>query len=78
VKSFLLVLILAGLLAAALAFGLYRWFDFDEVQMSGHGFLAMGLGVGFSLLLGVGLMALVFYSNRHGHDDGPQLPPGKD
>jgi hypothetical protein len=29
----------------------------------------MVLGVGLSLALGIGLMALVFYSNRSGHDD---------
>jgi len=29
----------------------------------------MGLGTFFSLLIGCGLMALMFYSSRSGHDD---------
>jgi len=34
-----------------------------------YGWLAIAGGVLFSLLVGGGLMALVFYSNRHGYDD---------
>lgn len=33
------------------------------------GYVAIAGGVLFSLLVGGGLMALVFYSNRHGYDD---------
>ena len=36
------------------------------------GYIAMGLGIVFSLLVGCGLMALVFYSSRHGYDAPPQ------
>jgi len=43
-------------------------------QMSGHGWAALLLGVGLSLVLGIGLMALTFYSSRSGGDD----PPGID
>ena len=32
-------------------------------------YVAMAGGVVFSLLVGVGLMGLVFYSSRHGYDD---------
>ena len=34
-----------------------------------YGWVAIAGGVGFSLLVGGGLMALVFYSSRHGYDD---------
>ncbi len=34
-----------------------------------HGWIALTLGVGLSLALGVGLMSLVFYSARRGYDD---------
>ena len=33
------------------------------------GYVAMTLGVVFSLLVGFALMALLFYSSRHGYDD---------
>lgn len=37
--------------------------------ISGHGLLALVLGGFFTLLIGGGLMALLFYSARKGHDD---------
>jgi hypothetical protein len=45
------------------------WNDASSVEMSIHGWIALGLGTFFSLLIGCGLMALMFYSNRSGHDD---------
>ena len=33
------------------------------------GYVALALGVVFSLVLGIGLMALVFYSSRAGYDE---------
>jgi len=33
----------------------------------------MAAGVAFSLVVGCGLMALVFYSNRHGYDEPYRL-----
>jgi hypothetical protein len=40
-----------------------------DVEMSVHGYIAMILGIVFSLVIGCGLMALMFYSSRHGYDD---------
>jgi hypothetical protein len=37
-------------------------------SMSTTGYVAMTLGVIATLALGIGLMSLVFYSNRKGHD----------
>jgi divalent metal cation (Fe/Co/Zn/Cd) transporter len=47
--------------------GVWRSIGGSEISLTG--WLAMGLGVLFSLGLGIGLMALVFFSNRHGYDD---------
>jgi hypothetical protein len=38
------------------------------MAMSTNGWIAMGLGILATLGLGVGLMALVFYSHRQGRD----------
>ena len=38
------------------------------VEMSGHGYAAMTLGI-ITLLVGCGLMALMFYSSRCGYDE---------
>jgi hypothetical protein len=43
--------------------------------MPAWGWLMMGLGIFFTLLVGCGLMALIFYSNRAGYDETPQLEP---
>ena len=37
--------------------------------MPAVGYVAMILGIVFSLAVGFGLMALLFYSSRHGYDD---------
>lgn len=62
---------LFALLAASLWFGASTWSHFDsaEMEIPFYGYLAIGGGVAMSLLVGGGLMALVFYSSRHGYDD---------
>ncbi len=63
-----LVAVFAVIIAAALFVALRAFTEIDT-QMSWHGWLAMGLGVVLTAALGGGLMYLVFYSARHGHDD---------
>ena len=41
--------------------------------MPAWGWLMMGLGIFFTLLVGGGLMALVFYSSRAGFDEPPEV-----
>jgi hypothetical protein len=49
------------------------WTGIGDSDISGAGWLAMGLGVIVTLALGIGLMALVFISNRRGYDEiGPR------
>jgi hypothetical protein len=45
------------------------WADIGDSEISAAGWLAMGLGVIVTLAVGVGLMALVFISNRCGYDE---------
>ena len=63
-----LLLLLAGAVWVAVA-GLNLHSD---VPISGHGYVAMALGIIFSLIVGCGLMALLFYSHRHGYDEPPE------
>ncbi|KQW23528.1 hypothetical protein ASC80_05830 [Afipia sp. Root123D2] len=63
---------LLALLAATIWWATEGWVAQSDVVMSKHGYIAMGLGVFFSLLIGCGLMALTFYSSRRGYDDLPQ------
>lgn len=73
IGTVLIVVILLVLLGAS------AWFAYDgltvgdETAVSDHAYVAMGLGIFFSLLIGVGLMALLFYSSRSGYDEPPKL-----
>ena len=66
-KTALLIVPLLVLLILAFAWAIYSWNSVDA-PMSVHGYIALILGIVFSLIVGCGLMALVFYSNRHGYD----------
>ena len=73
-RTLLLILSLGGLLLGAVAFGAYMWWQLDDVDIGTHGMVALVLGTLFSLALGGGLMALVFYSSRSGHDERQHRP----
>jgi len=62
---------LFALLLLALWFAGSAWVHLGggEDSIPLYGYLAIAGGVLFSLLIGGGLMALVFYSNRHGYDE---------
>jgi hypothetical protein len=64
-----LVVPLLAILVAAGWFAASAWVSVQGPPMPAIGYLAMALGVVFSLIVGCGLMALLFYSSRHGYDD---------
>jgi hypothetical protein len=66
----LVVVSLLALLALAFWFLGASWERFSGDAMPAYGWAAIAGGVVFSLLVGGGLMALVFYSSRHGYDEG--------
>ncbi len=47
------------------------WFSgvFGDLGLSLHGTIALFIGVTLTTVVGVGLMALLFYSDRSRHDD---------
>lgn len=66
-RLFLIVLV-GSALGTALAL-LAMWQFQAEIEISLHGWIAFGLGVFFSFLVGAGLMTLMFVSARRGYDD---------
>ena len=64
-----MVVVLLGLLGASVWFAAQSWLSVDGPPMPTQGYIAMILGVVFSVVIGCGLMALVFYSNRYGYDE---------
>lgn len=71
-RKIALVLPLFGFLAASVWFAFFVWTTDEGPPMPVTGYVAMILGVLFSLLVGIGLMALIFYSHRHGYDERVQ------
>jgi hypothetical protein len=57
------------LLAASLCYSYGLWTSPEEADMPLGHYIAMAGGILFSLPVGIGLMALAFYSCRHGYDD---------
>jgi len=45
------------------------WSSIGDSGISIAGWFAMGLGIVVTLALGIGLMSLVFFSNRRGYDE---------
>jgi hypothetical protein len=58
-------------LSVAIKFMVDAW-QYSTAVMSIHGWVALGLGVFFSIVIGCGLMALMFYSSRYGYDERAQ------
>lgn len=69
------IVLLLAILAGAIFVGYYGWVSAGDVVMPAWGWLMMGLGIFFTLLVGGGLMALVFYSSRAGFDEPPEVEP---
>jgi hypothetical protein len=69
VRALLIVVALLGSLGATAGVALWMWHDVGDTQISTQGLIALGLGAGLSLLLGAGLMALMFFSSRRGYDE---------
>jgi hypothetical protein len=68
-RTLAVVVPLLALLALAIWFAVGSWSAMEGPPMPLIGWLALAGGAFFSLVIGCGLMALMFYSHRHGHDD---------
>ncbi len=64
----LVIVILFAMLVFAVVWASMAWTS-EDVTMSIHGWIALSLGTIFSLVIGCGLMALMFYSSRSGYDE---------
>jgi hypothetical protein len=67
------VLALLVFLGASIWWAIYTWTGAEGGQISGHGWTAIVLTVVFSLVVGFGLMGLLFYSRRQGYDEPPEI-----
>jgi hypothetical protein len=69
VRSAFTLIVLLGLLMLAGLTGWWAWRTIGDVEIGVHGWIALGLGAGLTFLVGAGLMALMFFSERRGYDE---------
>jgi hypothetical protein len=67
-----IVVPLFAILIAAAWFASRAFTAVSGPPMPAAGYIAMTLGIVFSIVVGCGLMALLFYSSRHGYDEQAQ------
>jgi hypothetical protein len=70
--TWITITILLAFLAIAGWFAYEGWQLQGDVPMPKYGLIALASGIIMSLLVGIGLMALVFYSHRKGYDEPAQ------
>jgi hypothetical protein len=68
----LLIVLLLGMLTGAGYFA-YSAMTIEGEPIPTEGYVALALGAGFSILIGVGLMVLLFFSSRRGYDEPPHF-----
>lgn len=74
----IIVAVVGVFVLALIAIGVYAWQTLGASEMTAQGYVALGLGILGTAGLGIGLMGLVFYSNRYGYDErvgGGDKPP---
>ncbi|WP_315755395.1 MULTISPECIES: hypothetical protein [unclassified Bradyrhizobium] len=67
-----IIVALLLILAAAIVFA-YQGLTLPGDPMPREGWIALTLGVVFPLIVGIGLMVLLFYSSRKGYDEPSQF-----
>ncbi len=68
-QTLLLAGILIPMLIGAIVGSAWMWNHLGDAEMDTEGYVALVAGAVIALVVGGGLMGLVFYSSRHGYDD---------
>lgn len=71
-RKLALILPLLVILAASIWWSVSLWSSVEGPPMPAAGYVAMWLGIVFSVVIGCGLMALMFFSSRQGYDERAQ------
>lgn len=69
-KATIIKIVAAIVALSAASYGIIvLYMQHKGVDLSIHGHIAAALAVFFTYGVGAGLMALLFFSNKHGHDE---------
>jgi len=66
VGNWIILAVLLGMLSATIWIAYDIWKTTADVPISENDYIALGVGAALSLLVGCGLMALLFYRRHHG------------
>ncbi|MEJ0070406.1 MAG: hypothetical protein WDO24_18775 [Pseudomonadota bacterium] len=77
-QSVLLAVILIPLLLVTAGVSIWAWDQLGSTEIEPQGYVALVIGVIATLVIGGGLMGLVFYSSRHGYDARAGGDPDQD
>jgi hypothetical protein len=70
-KNAIAVAVAVFVMAVIIGVAVVNWHEIGEAGIDLNGWIALILGVLVTVGLGVGLMTLIFISNRRGYDDPP-------
>ena len=64
-----------GLLVLLIAVGtyVYQGLTVPDAPVPTYGIVLFTIGIALMVVVGVGLMGLLFYSSRHGYDEPPHI-----
>jgi hypothetical protein len=65
----MIIATLLALLGTTIGWAIWGWEQTATISVTVHGYIAMSLGIVFTLLVRCGLTGLMFYSSRHAYDD---------
>jgi hypothetical protein len=63
-RSAATLVVLAGVLVAAIVIAVYEWRQVGDVEIATGGLVVLVVGIALTLALGAGLIALMIISNR--------------
>jgi hypothetical protein len=72
-SGWVVMFVLGALLVFTAVLAYLGWTLAAGTAVPTSGYVALTFGVLFSLVVGIGLMALVFYSSRHDYDEPPKF-----
>jgi len=70
-STWLVAAIAAIVVAVLIVVSIGNWESIGDSGIGVNGWIALVLGIVVTMALGIGLMALVFISNRRGYDEPP-------
>jgi hypothetical protein len=77
-QGVVLAVVLVPLLLATAGVSFWAWDQLGSTEMDPQGYAALVMGAVATLVIGGGLMWLVFYSSRHGYDERAGRDPEQD